>query len=57
MPAVLIEAGFMSHPEELTQIMDPVHRRKTALAIVEGVKHYCQLVEHDSQTRTAHRNF
>lgn len=46
MPAVLIEAGFMSHPEELRQVEDPVRRRHTAQAILEGVMAYKRLVEH-----------
>ena len=32
MPAVLIEAGFMSHPEEMRRIQDPAYRRQTAQA-------------------------
>lgn len=45
MPAVLIEAGFMSHPEEMRTIQDPTHRRQTAQAIVDGVLAYKRLLE------------
>jgi N-acetylmuramoyl-L-alanine amidase len=45
MPAVLVEAGFMSEPEELRKILDPSHRRKTAQAIVNGILAYRRLVE------------
>ena len=37
MPAVLIEAGFMSHPAEGRKIFTAAYRREVARAIVEGV--------------------
>jgi N-acetylmuramoyl-L-alanine amidase len=40
MPAILIECGFMSHPDELRRIKDPNHRRRTAQAIVRGLRAY-----------------
>ena len=40
MPAVLIEAGFMSHPEEGKRIFDTGYRRQVARAIVDGVLAY-----------------
>jgi len=40
MPAVLIEAGFMSHPEEGNRIFDAGYRRQIAQAIVDGIKAY-----------------
>jgi N-acetylmuramoyl-L-alanine amidase len=46
MPAVLIEAGFMSEPDELRRIIDPVHRRKTAQAVVNALLAYKRLIEH-----------
>jgi N-acetylmuramoyl-L-alanine amidase len=45
MPAVLIEAGFMSHPAEAKRIYDPAYRRQMAQAICNGVMAYKKLVE------------
>jgi N-acetylmuramoyl-L-alanine amidase len=48
MPAVLIEAGFMSHAREARQIYDAASRRRMAQAIAEGLLAYKQLVERPS---------
>ena len=45
MPAVLIEAGFMSHPAEGKKIFDARYRREMARAIVDGVMSYKRIVE------------
>lgn len=45
MPAVLIEAGYMSHPAESRKIFDPDYRRRIAQAIVAGVLEYKHQVE------------
>ena len=45
MPAVLIEAGFMSHPVESKNIFDPAYRRTMAQAILEGILAYKRIVE------------
>jgi N-acetylmuramoyl-L-alanine amidase len=45
MPAVLIEAGFMSHPAESRKIFDAAYRRQIAQAIVEGILAYKRQVE------------
>jgi N-acetylmuramoyl-L-alanine amidase len=45
MPAVLIEAGYMSHPMEGRRILDADYRRQVAHAIVEGVLAYKREVE------------
>ena len=45
MPAVLIEAGFMSHPDEGKKIFDPAYRRRIARAVVEGIQGYKRAVE------------
>ncbi len=45
MPAVLIEAGFLSHPVEGKKITEASYRREMARAIVEGLKGYKELVE------------
>lgn len=46
MPAVLIEAGFMSHPAEGRKIFDPAYRQQVARAITEGLLAYKRQVEH-----------
>jgi N-acetylmuramoyl-L-alanine amidase len=45
MPAVLIEAGFLSHPEEAKKIQSPAYRKQMARAIVTGVQNYKKVVE------------
>jgi N-acetylmuramoyl-L-alanine amidase len=45
MPAVLIEGGFMSQPDELRKIKDVVYRRQTAQAILDGLLAYKRLIE------------
>lgn len=45
MPAVLVEAGFMSHPSEGRRIFDPAYRREMARAITEGILSYKRQTE------------
>lgn len=45
MPAVLIEAGFMSHPTEGKKIFDADYRRDVARAILDGITSYKRIVE------------
>jgi N-acetylmuramoyl-L-alanine amidase len=45
MPAVLIEAGFMSHPREGRKIFSSAYRQELAHAIAEGVLAYKAAVE------------
>jgi N-acetylmuramoyl-L-alanine amidase len=45
MPAVLIEAGFMSHPTEGRKIFSAAHRREIARAIVDGLMSYKSITE------------
>jgi len=45
MPAVLIEAGFMSHPEEGKKIFTGAYRRQMARSIAQGLLAYKHLVE------------
>jgi N-acetylmuramoyl-L-alanine amidase len=45
MPAVLVEAGFMSHPTEGKKIFDSTYRRQMAKAIVDGLLAYKKAVE------------
>ncbi len=44
-PAVLIEAGFMSHPQESKRILDPQYRRRLARAIADGILAYKRALE------------
>jgi len=55
MPAILIEAGYLSHPAEGRKILDPAYRREIARAIVQGVLSYKHLVEPAADIRTARR--
>lgn len=45
MPAVLIEAGFMSNPSEGRKIFDAGYRRQIAKAIVDGIGAYRKVIE------------
>ncbi len=45
MPAVLIEAGFLSHPIEGRRISTPGYRRQLASAIVDGLAAYKSVME------------
>jgi len=45
MPAVLVEGGFLSDPEERNRIADPNYRRRMAEAILLGVLAYRRIVE------------
>jgi N-acetylmuramoyl-L-alanine amidase len=45
MPAVLIEAGFLTHPVEARKIATPGYRRQLASAIVEGLASYKSMME------------
>jgi N-acetylmuramoyl-L-alanine amidase len=45
MPAVLVEAGFMSHPVEGGKILSAAHRQQLARAVVQGLTNYKRLVE------------
>lgn len=45
MPAILIEAGFMSNPSDARWIYADTGRRKMAQAIVEGIQAYRRQVE------------
>lgn len=45
MPAILIEAGFMTNPTEANRIYDSAYRKKMARAIVGGILNYKKVVE------------
>lgn len=40
MPAVLVEAGFLSHPKEREKIKDPLYRRFIAKGIARGIDNF-----------------
>ena len=46
MPAVLVEAGYMSHPVEGKKIFDAGYRRQLARAMVDAIKEYERVTEH-----------
>ena len=43
MPAILIEGGYMTNPDEGRKIYDPVYRQQMAGAIVKGILNYMKL--------------
>jgi N-acetylmuramoyl-L-alanine amidase len=45
MPAILVEAGFMSHPAEGRKIISPEYRKQMAKAIVDGIRAYQKVVQ------------
>ena len=45
MPAILVEGGFLSHPQEGQRILDPNYRRQMARAIVDGILAYQRTVK------------
>lgn len=45
MPAVLVEAGFLTHPEEVLLLDDPDFRTRIADAIAQGIVYYSQQME------------
>lgn len=44
MPAILVEAGFMSHPVEGRKIFTAVYRRQMAKSIVDGIEAYQRVI-------------
>jgi len=40
-PAVLVECGFMTNPDEEAKLRDPNYRRTMAMAIANGILDYC----------------
>lgn len=43
MPAILVEGGFMTNPEEMQKIKDAAYIKKLAWAIASGIKQYLQV--------------
>ena len=40
MPAILVEAGFLSNPREREKLKDPKHQKAIAWGIAKGIDHY-----------------
>jgi len=40
MPAVLVEVGFISHPNEAKRLVDDRYRQKMALGLADGIERY-----------------
>lgn len=45
-PSVLVECGFLSHPEEEKLLLTEAYREKIAQAVTEGVREFFDLFEH-----------
>jgi N-acetylmuramoyl-L-alanine amidase len=43
-PAILLEGGFMSHPQEARLINTPAYRQQLARAVAAGIRRYCGAV-------------
>lgn len=56
MPAILIEAGFMSNPSDARWIYSETGRRQTAQAITEGILAYKRQVERSSSPAAPQRS-
>ncbi len=41
-PAVLVECGFLSNPEDAENLQDEIYQRKMALCIAIGILNYCE---------------
>jgi N-acetylmuramoyl-L-alanine amidase len=50
MPAVLVELGFLSNPEEERRLQDPAYRAELTDALVRAVGAYKAEVEHTQGT-------
>jgi N-acetylmuramoyl-L-alanine amidase len=55
MPAILIEGGFMSQPEDAKNIYDSAFRKRMARAIVDGILAYKRAVEKQPEIKGTER--
>jgi N-acetylmuramoyl-L-alanine amidase len=53
MPAVLVELGFISNPDEEKKLKDPAYREQLVDALSRAVAHYKALVENRPETPSA----
>jgi len=44
-PAALVEAGYLSHPDEMRKLMKPAYRQQIAEALADGVRNYARALE------------
>ena len=44
-PAALVEAGYLSHPDETRKLMKPAYRQQIAEALADGVSNYARALE------------
>ena len=49
-PAVLVEVGFISHPDEGRRLGEPAYRRRLVAALSEGIRAF--LAELDTRDRS-----
>ena len=42
-PTVIVEAGFLTNPEEAAKLQDEAYQEKIAQAVWEGLKEYLNL--------------
>jgi N-acetylmuramoyl-L-alanine amidase len=53
-PAVLVELGFISHPEEARRLNDPTYQQRLAVSIAGGVRRFlAELEARDGKQRSA----
>ncbi len=53
-PAVLVELGFISHPEEARRLADPAYQQRLASAVAAGVKRFlAELAVRDGKKASA----
>lgn len=52
-PAVLIECGFLSNPDDAANLSDEQYQRKVAFMIYNGIVRYLQTVQINTQNRIA----
>jgi N-acetylmuramoyl-L-alanine amidase len=48
LPGVLLEAGFMTNPDDMTKIATPWYRQQVATGILEAVTNYRKAVGRDA---------
>ncbi len=53
MPAVLVELGFISNPDEEKKLKDPAYREQLVDALSRAIAHYKALVENQPQSQPA----
>ena len=57
MPAVLVEAAFISNPKEELKLRDSVFRRKVAESLAQGVRRFFTAGNHTPRRKGADSNF